>query len=676
MKHEFLLEGLNCAHCAGKIEEKIKSDNRFSDVNFAFATKLLTFNSSIKSAKAEIQLIVDSIEDGVTVIDKKNTETDNDNKTHLTEKILLIISAIICAVVFVLHLLGIESFALVIASCVSAIMAGYKVFYKGIRSIFKLNIDETTLLTIAVVAAVILGEYVEACAVTVLFAVGEWFEEIAVNKSRRDIAKLSEIKEDYAYIESADSTLRKVPAENIEIGTEIVIKPFSRIPLDCTVTDGLSYIDASALTGESVPVKAERGTTLLSGMINGENTLKAKTTKAYSDSTAARILKLVEESSKNKGEADKLISKFAKVYTPVIIGIALIIAIIPGVITGDFPTWIYRALVCLVSSCPCAIVISVPLAYYAGIGAASKQGVLIKGGKYIEALSKADTFAFDKTGTLTTGKMSVTEIIPYDGYSESEVLKIASSVENMSSHPIATAIVNHAKMKGISPVPLSDFSEKAGYGVTANMNGKIVSCGGYDEAQKGAVVSVNSKPIGVIKVADTIRKEAPKVLSLFQKLNISKIMMLTGDNEKNASAVSKELSDIEYRAGLLPQDKVNIVKNEVENNRTCVFVGDGINDAPVMAISSCGVAMGLGSEAAIESADVVLSSGDLNKLPDAVKISRKTMNTVKTNIIFSLAFKVIVIILAAIGIAPMWLAVFADTGVSVLCVLNSTRLLK
>lgn len=676
MKHEFLLEGLNCAHCAGKIEEKIKSDGRFTDTTFTFATKLLTLSSELSNTKAEIQKIVDSIEDGVTVIERNTLNNKNSNKNNKTEKILLIISTIVCISVFVLHLFSVENIALIILSCVSALMAGYKVFIKGFKSIIKLKIDETTLLTIAVIAAMILGEHVEACAVTVLFALGEWFEAVAVGKSRRDIAKLSEIKEDFAYIENPDGSLSQKRAENIEVGTEIFIKPYSRIPLDCTVTDGSSYVDSSALTGESLPIKAECGTTLLSGMINGENTLKAKTTKEYSDSAATRILKLVEDSAKNKGETDKLISRFASVYTPAIIIIALLIAVIPSLVTGDYSTWIYRSLVCLVSSCPCAIVISVPLAYYAGIGGASKRGVLIKGGKYIEALAKADTFVFDKTGTLTTGKMSVTKVTAYEGYSENEVLKIATSVENMSSHPIALAIVGYANKNGISPAPLTDYREKAGFGVSAVMDGKIVSCGGFDEKEKGTVVFVDSTPIGVIRVCDTIREEAPNVLLNLKKLGIKNIKMLTGDNEKSAQAVSNQLQNIKYNAGLLPHDKVNLVKIEIDNGNTCVFVGDGINDAPVMAISNCGVAMGLGSEAAIESADMVLSSGDLVRLPDAVKISRKTMNIVKTNIVFALVFKAIVIILAALGIAPMWLAVFADTGVSVLCVLNSTRLLK
>ncbi|MBR2715624.1 MAG: cadmium-translocating P-type ATPase [Ruminococcus sp.] len=676
MRYEFILEGLNCAHCAGKIEEKIKNDGRFSDVYFNFATKLLTLESEINSVKDEIALIVDSIEDGVSVTEK-NSESDKKNsKGETVEKILLITSAVICAVVFVMHLKGIENIALIVASCISALMAGYKVFLKGIRSIIKLNIDETTLLTIAVIAAVIIGEFVEACAVTVLFVAGEWIEEIAVNKSRKDISKLAQIKEDYAYIEIEDGTLEKTRAEDVKIGTEIFIKPYSRIPLDGIVTNGNSLIDTSALTGESVPMSAGEGTQLLSGMLNSENAIKIRTTNKYSDSAATRILKLVEESAKNKGKTDKFITKFAKIYTPIIIMIALLIAVVPSIITGDFSTWIYRSLVCLVSSCPCAIVISVPLAYYSGIGGASKVGVLIKGGKYIEALSESDIVAFDKTGTLTTGKMKVSEVLAYDGHSNEEVLKIAMSVEALSSHPIAKSIVEYSKKKNISPIPLSSYNERPHFGVSAKMGEKTVSCGGFDNELKGVKVMVDNKTIGVIRIADNIREESSSVIKKLKNLGIKKIMMLTGDNENAAKSVSKSLHDIEYHSKLLPEDKLRLVEKEINEGNTCVFVGDGINDAPVMAASSCGVAMGLGSQAAIESADVVLSSGDLKHLPDAVKISRKTMNIVKANIIFALSFKAIVIVLAALGIASMWLGVLADTGVSVLCILNSTRLLK
>lgn len=671
MEYKFILDNLNCAHCASKIEDIIKSDSRFSDVAFNFATKQLILNSDIDNAQALIQRIVDSIEDGVTV---KTEKISKPKKRFTTDKILLITSGIICILLFVLHIIGVDNIALFVLSILTTLVAGYKVFFKGVKSLLKLRLDETTLLTIAVVAAFILGEYFEACVVTVLFCIGEWLEDIAVNKSRRDIEKLSSIKEDYAYIEDENGTLTQVLAQDINIGTEIVIKPFARVPLDSVVISGKSYVDTSTLTGESVTLSATAGSQLLSGMINGENTLQVRTTKAYADSAATRIIKLVEESAKDKGKADKLISRFARVYTPAVIILSLLIAIVPSLITGDFETWVYRALVCLVSSCPCAIVISVPLAYYAGIGASSKQGVLIKGGKHIEALANATVFAFDKTGTLTTGKMTVTDVIAFENYNNDYVLSLAASAEKMSSHPIARAIVEYANAKGIEQTPLTDYTEKQGFGVSAKTCESTVICGGFDNKNKGVVVSLDNKPIGIIKVSDTIRPESTSVINKLRKLGINKLMMLTGDNEKNAKSVA-EVLDIKYKSGLLPEDKVQIAKEHTKDN-ICVFVGDGINDAPVMANSNCAVAMGLGSDAAIENADMVLVSDSLSQLPHAVQIARKTMHTVKTNIIFALLIKAIVIALAAVGIAPMWLAVFADTGVSVLCVLNSTRLLK
>lgn len=671
MEYKFILDNLNCAHCASKIEDKIKSDSRFCGVAFNFATKQLMLNSDINDVLIEIQSIVDSIEDGVTV---KTEAVNNPHKRFDADRILLVISSIICILLFVLHIIGVDNFALFTLSILTTLVAGYKVFLKGIKSLLKLRLDETTLLTIAVVAAIILGEYFEACAVTVLFSIGEWLEDIAVNKSRRDIEKLSNIKEDYAYIEDENGTLTQVLAQDINIGTEIIIKPFARVPLDSVVISGKSYVDTSALTGESVPLSATDGTQLLSGMINGENILKVRTTKAYTDSTANRIIKLVEESVKDKGKADKLISRFARVYTPAVIILSILIAVVPSLITGEFETWIYRALVCLVSSCPCAIVISVPLAYYAGIGASSKKGVLIKGGKYIETLANATVFAFDKTGTLTSGKMTVTDVIAFENYDKYYVLSLAASAEKMSSHPIARAIVEYAKKSDAELIQLTDYTEKQGYGVSAKMGESTIICGGFDSAYKGIVVSLDNKRVGVIKVSDTIRPESKSVIDKLRKSGVTQFMMLTGDNEENTKRVANVL-DIKYKSGLLPEDKLQIVKKHTKDN-ICVFVGDGINDAPVMAVSDCAVAMGLSSEVAIESADMVLVSDSLTQLPTAMKIARKTMRTVKTNIILSLAVKAIVIALATIGIAPMWLAVFADTGVSVLCVLNSTRLLK
>ncbi len=672
MKHTFILDGLNCAHCASKIEEKITNDNRFFDVSFNFATKKLTLNTRISNPKDEIQQIVDSIEDGVNVITESDTEIKNQSKHNLP----LYISIAMFTTAFVLHLFDTAYIPVIILSIIATALSGYRVFLKGIRSIFKLDIDESTLLTIAVIATMILGEFVEACAVTVLFALGEMLEDMAVNKSRRDISALSSIQADTATVYDKDGNMIDIPAENVQVGSTIIIKPYSRVPLDCIVTQGESYFDTCALTGESIPMYAQNSIELLSGMINQEHMVEAVTTKELSDSTATRILKLIEESTKNKGDSEKFISRFAKVYTPVIIILSLLIAIVPGIISGDFSIWIYRSLVCLVSSCPCAIVISVPLAFFSGIGSASTHGVLIKGSKFIETLSRVNCCAFDKTGTLTTGMMSVTKISPTANYSEEEVLRIAYSAEIVSEHPIAKAIKNIASKRGITPLKLSDYKEKAGFGVTARDADFTYSCGDFSKDTGDICVYKNSQLIGTITVEDTIRPESDSVLKKLRNLNINKLVMLTGDNKTVAEniAISLEL-DLCY-SKLLPQDKLKIMKQLQDDQNICMYIGDGINDAPTMAQADVGVAMGLGSDLAIESADVVLSSDSLSPICDAIRISRRVISTVKANIIFSLIVKAVIIALGAIGIAPMWLAVIADTGVSILCVLNSAKLLK
>lgn len=684
MKHTFILDGLNCANCAAKIEDKISKDSRFGNVSFSFATKKLVLTSDIKNVKQEITKIVDSIEDSVTVIENSGTiahehqhEHNNAGKNHKKLSIAMLITAAVLFVsALVFHILNIFPAAVIVMSVISAALAGYKVFINGVISVTKLRLDESTLMAIAVIAAMILGEFTEAAAVTVLFSIGELLEDYAVNKSRRDISKLANIREDNAVIENADGTLSTVPAESVDTGTQIVIKPYARVPLDCIVTSGESYVDASAITGESLPQSVSASSELLSGMVNGENMLKATTTKAYTDSTASRIIKLVEESAQNKGNSEKLISRFARIYTPVVIILAVIIAVVPGIITGDFSTWIYRSLVCLVSSCPCAIVISVPLAYFAGIGASSKSGVLIKGGKFIEALAKTNCIAFDKTGTLTTGKMKVTAIHPESTYTESDVLSIAASCELMSNHPVALAIKDEAQKRGLPITKLDKYIEKAGFGVTAEKGSTKYSCGGFEKTTKGTVVYIDDSMIGTITVSDSVRAQSAEVIKALKKQGIGDIVMLTGDNDQAAGEIAQACGVTEYHAGLLPQDKTALLKSKIDSGMVCGFVGDGINDAPVMAIADCGIAMGLGSDAAIESSDVVLSGSEITALPKAVGISRRTINTVKANIIFSLCIKAAVIALAAVGFAPMWIAVFADTGVSMLCVINSTRLLK
>lgn len=690
MKHTYVLENLNCAHCASKIEAEIAKTDGYESVSFNFATKHLNFYSDRKNTLSEIQHICDSIEDGVNVVEfsEKSEKSDNKKASMLNlDTVLLIISAILGVCAFVLHLAVPESiewseYLIFALSITATLLSGYKIFIKGIKNALKLRIDETTLLTVAVTAAFFLGEFVEAAMVTVLFSLGEFIEDKAVDASRKDIEKLAQIRPDTATV-LVNGSEKTMSAESIEIGSTIIVKPYERIPLDGIVTEGTTAIDTSALTGESLPVDVSEGSEVLSGSINGSNLIKIRTTKEFGDSTATRILRLVEDAAAQKGKREKLISRFASVYTPIIIAIAVAIAVVPPLLgLGEFSEWLYRALVCLVASCPCAIVISVPLSYFSGIGAASETGILIKGGKYIEALAKSDTFVFDKTGTLTNGKLSVEKVTSLSDYSEDEILALASACEKHSVHPIAVAIKE--KATNLKVPELSDYSEKAGYGTSASYNGKKLECGSMkllDEKQKALItdnatvfLTENGKLIGSIAVSDTVRDEAENVIAELKKLGIKNTVMLTGDSEKTAEAVSKKLGIDSYKANLLPSEKLDAVISLKENAKGICFTGDGINDAPVLSASDCGIAMGLGSEAAIEASDAVLASGNLSQLPNAVKISRRVLNTVRTNIIFALTIKALVIILATFGIASMWMSVIADTGVSVACVLYSARL--
>lgn len=452
-------------------------------------------------------------------------------------------------------------FVLLGLSLVATVLSGWRTFIKGVKSVFKLEIDETTLLTIAVIAAFALGEFVEAAMVTILFAVGEIVEEKAVSASRSDIAKLAQIRPDNATVLINGKEVVKA-AEDVKIGSTIVVKPHERVPLDGVITKGNTTLDTSALTGESVPVDAEAGSEVMSGMINGNSLIEIKTTKKFGDSTAARIIKLVEDAAATKGQSEKLISRFAAVYTPIIILISIVVAIVPPLVgLGSFSTWIYRALVCLVASCPCAIVISVPLSYYSGLGASSKISVLIKGGKYIEALAKADAFVFDKTGTLTTGELSVNKVFAYGNHTSSEIIALAAACERYSSHPIAMAIKNKAEKENLPE--LSDYSEKAGQGVTAVYNGKALVCGGTKvlsdkqkvNAEKTASVYViyDGELIGAISVSDTLRPEAKSVIAELRKLGVKDSVMLTGDKKKMQWILQMNLNLILIRQSLCRQ---------------------------------------------------------------------------------------------------------------------------
>lgn len=686
MKYKLIMNGLDCAHCAGKIEDAIAKTDGFEEVRLVFATKSLYFEHAEDDNIIEtVRKITDSIEDGVLVSNSSeehhhhchddHCDCHDENEHHHEHgegsklgTILLFVSIAFAVAALALDLLHINEIAVAILSGIAIVISGYEVCISGIKSAIKLRLDETTLMTIAVIAAFCLGQFVEGAMVTILFGIGELLEDKAVENSRRSIEKLANIRSDTANLLINGET-KTVNAEDVEVGSEIVIKPHERIPLDCVVTEGESDIDTSAVTGESMPMNCKSGDELLSGMLNGERLIKARTAKKYSDSAASRIIKLVEEASTTKSDGEKLITRFARVYTPIVIVISLLIAFIPPIFVGNLFDWIYRGLVCLVASCPCAIVISIPLAYYSGIGAASKSGVLVKGGRYLEALARADAIAFDKTGTLTEGKPVLENIILYSNYSKEEAHALAASVEQNSSHPIARAIVSSYSGELLE---MTDFSEKAGHGVSAVYNGKHVSCESKDN--KIALI-IDSETAAEFVIKDKIRSEAGSVIDRLKGFGFNKILMLTGDNKKNAAEVSEKLG-IESRAGLLPEDKLSIIKEEKTHSKAVCFVGDGINDAPVIAAADCGFAMGLGSDAAIASADAVLTSGNLSALPKAVKIAKKVVSTCKINITFALLIKAAVVILAFFGLAAIWMSVIADTGVCLLCVLYAMRILK
>ena len=694
MKHEFILEGLHCANCAAKIENKLNNEPGFDEVRFSFATLELEIITDQEDIHDRVQEIVDSVEDGVTVAEKHEAhhhhheehgccghdhdhdhihDHEHNHEGGKIKTILLIIAAVLFIAALIMHLTGTLPIVCTVLSIASAVLAGWDVVIEGVKSVFKRRIDETTLMTVAVIAAMILGEFVEAAAVMVLFGIGELLEDKAVEKSRRDIKKLADIRPDTAYLYE-DGKSRPVAAETVAVGSIIEIPPHARVPLDGVIIKGSTTLDTSSLTGESEPVDASEGTELLSGMINNDRAILMKTTKAYADSAATRIVKMVEESSKNKGSREKLITRFAAVYTPVMIGLALVVAIIPSLITGDWANWIHKALVCLVASCPCSIVISVPLSYFAGIGATSKVGVLIKGGRYVEALATAKAFAFDKTGTVTDNQISVEEIKSVSDYSSKEIIRLAASAESHSAHPIAAALRDYCEANNISLTELKDHEEISGHGVSAMLGeDKITVC---KAESKGISVQLNGSEIGVITLCESVSTDTPKALKELKECGIEHIAMLSGDRREACEKAARGLDIDEIHSELLPEEKVQTVEKLIDKYGSCCFVGDGINDAPVLSRATCGIAMGLGSEAAIESADVVLSSGTLSALPRAVRLARKTMRTVKGNITFSLLVKAVIIILAIVGYAPLWLAVFSDTGVCLICVLNAVRLIK
>lgn len=575
---------------------------------------------------------------------------------------------------------------------IAYVIAGYDVVFKALRNIIRGKVfDENFLMTIATIGAFAIGEFPEAVAVMLFYQVGELFQSYAVDKSRKSVASLMDIRPDYANV-YRKGIVQKINPSEVNIGETILIKPGEKIPLDGTVINGESRLNTLALTGETLPRKVGPGDEVLSGCINSDGTLKVKVIKEFKESTVSKILDLVENASSRKSKSENFISKFAKYYTPIVVVIAIILAIIPPLITGEeFSKWLYRALSFLVVSCPCALVISVPLSFFGGIGAASKIGVLVKGSNYLETLANTETIVCDKTGTLTEGVFKVQKIEGVN-YNNDELLKYTAYAENYSNHPISRA-VKEAYGKVIDEKLITDTKEISGKGVIAKVDRKNVLVGNEKLMQENNIeyqkskevgtviyIAINNNFAGTITIKDKIKEDAYKAMNLFKNNNVKKIVMLTGDREVISEEVANKLKIDEYHAELLPQDKVELVQKLISQKTKegkVVFVGDGINDAPVLALSDIGVAMGgLGSDAAIEAADVVIMTDEPSKIASAINISKRTMNIVKQNIVFAITIKIGVLVLSALGLATMWAAVFADVGVSVLAILNALRVLK
>lgn len=611
-------------------------------------------------------------------------------KMKKKKEVIIVISAIL----FVIALLVKVNLTLqLILMLIAYILVGKDTVLGAIKNVEKGDfLDEKFLMTIATLGAILIGEYPEAVAVMLFYEVGELFQGYAINKSRKSIADMMDIKPEYANV-IRNNKSQKVDPDEVQIGETIEIKPGERVPLDATVVKGESTLDTSALTGESVPVEVREGANILSGCININGLIIAEVTKEYFDSTVNKVLDLVENASAKKSKSERLITRFSKIYTPIVIGLAVLLAILPPIISGEynFRLWIFRALSFLVVSCPCAFVISVPLSFFSGIGAASRAGVLIKGGNYLEALSKVDTVVFDKTGTLTKGVFNVQKVVVLDkNIDENKFISLVAAAESGSNHPISKSIQKYYN-KEIQTNSINSIKEISGKGIEAIIDNRKILVGNeklinipkdisIDDIGTILYVEIDNKFAGYIVISDELKKDSKKTIKDLKDIGIKKTIMLTGDLEKVSKKVGKDLGLDEVYTNLLPQDKVSKFEEIIENKKSkgdVVFVGDGINDAPVLARADVGIAMGaMGSDAAIEAADVVIMTDEPSKIVTAIKSSKRTMKIAMQNITFAFGIKAIVLILSALGIADMWMAVFADTGVTILAVLNSFRALK
>ena len=703
MEKIFILKGLDCPNCSAKIEKEVGELAGVSSSSINLMKQSLTISveeDALSLVTKQIETIVHSHEPDVTVTEyiAESSVSTQETKSEDYNNKIRIIRLIAGALIFISGIISNEFINVslpvyLIFLVLAYIILGGDVVIKAIKNITKGRIfDENFLMSLSTIGAFVIGEYPEAVAVMLFYQIGEYFQDLAVNRSRKSIANLMNIRPDFATVlRNGEQTI--VSPKTVSIGEIIVVKPGEKIPLDGIILEGDSMLDTKALTGESVPRTVHKGDEALSGCVNQNGVLTIQVTKAFGESTVSKIIELVENASSRKAPTENFITTFARYYTPVVVIFALILAVAPPLLfNAEWIEWIHRAFVFLVISCPCALVISIPLTFFGGIGAASKHGVLVKGSNYLESLNNVSTVVFDKTGTLTKGVFKVTEIVPDNGFTVDRILEYGAKAEIYSNHPIAKSIIA-AYEKDVDGTNITDYKEISGYGISVTVDNKKILAGNsklmtaeqihYRPCNKAGTkvyVAVDAKYAGCILITDEIKEDSKRAIAELKRIGIEKTVMLTGDDEMIGKAVSRKLGLDEYYAQLLPDQKV-LKLEELDSQKPLksklAFIGDGINDAPVLARADVGIAMGgIGSDAAIEAADVVLMTDEPSKLVEAIEVAKATKHIVIQNIVLALTVKVIFMVLGAFGIAGMWEAVFGDVGVALIAVMNAMRTLK
>jgi len=681
---------LTCTNCARKIESKVRNIAGVKRVELDFVNSKL--NLEIDS-KHNLPRIIKETKDIVKLVEPsafvEEEKVAHEGGSKIVKATLIRLGIALIPFLFGMFL-NIAPLYKTILFLTSYLVVGKSVIIKAVRNIFSGNVfDENTLMMVATIGAFIIGEYHEAVAVMAFYLVGEMFQDLAVDRSRKSIANLMDIKSDYANLE-VEGDYKKVNPAEVKVGSNILVRPGEKVPIDGVVVKGETALNTANITGEAIPKYATVGSQVLSGFINQDKPIVVETTKEYNDSTVNKILEMVEQASTKKAKTENFITKFSRIYTPIVVLIATLLAVIPPLVfQADFNVWLYRALSFLVVSCPCALVISVPLGFYAGIGFASRNGIMIKGGNYLEALKNSEEIVFDKTGTLTTGRFEISEINA-EKLDSDKLLELAALAEYYSIHPIATTI-KEAYGKELDQSRIKYYEETNGLGINAKIDGLDVLIGNKrllekhnielaESSKHGTVlyIAINGEYVGNIVIIDSIKVEALETITSLKNQGVKKITMVTGDKKEVALSVANKLGIDEVYAEVLPHEKVEIIESKVkENNKKVIFVGDGVNDAPVIAISDIGIAMGsMGSDAAIEASDIVIMNDDLSKISKARGIAKRTSKIVWENIIFALLVKVLVLVLAGFGFVNMWVAVFADVGVSLIAILNAMRLMQ